>query len=133
MNRAASSARPDPETRADRADHEALRLWLRMLAATHTVEAVVRRRLHAEFGTKDDLGKALVMRETAEFFDGVMTRLGEHPGDLAGELRWHFEIQPEIGTVFFQTMQRAGGVHMPLHEMPPEPRADSERTLKIHG
>jgi DNA-binding MarR family transcriptional regulator len=51
VSRPAASARPDPETRADRADHEALRLWLRMLAATHTVEAVVRRRLHAEFGT----------------------------------------------------------------------------------
>lgn len=45
---------------------------------------ISRQSLHAEFGTKDDLGKALVMRETAEFFDGVMTRLGEHPGDLAG-------------------------------------------------
>ncbi len=45
---------------------------------------ISRQSLHAEFGTKDDLGNALVMRETEEFFQGVLLRLGEHPGDLAG-------------------------------------------------
>lgn len=45
---------------------------------------ISRQSLHAEFGTKDDLGNALVMRETAEFFEGMRTRLAGHPGDLAG-------------------------------------------------
>lgn len=45
---------------------------------------ISRQSLHAEFGTKDDLGNALVMRETAEFFEGVAHRLDQHPGDLAG-------------------------------------------------
>jgi len=45
---------------------------------------ISRQSLHAEFGTKDDLGNALVMRETAEFFEGMQTLLAEHPGDLAG-------------------------------------------------
>lgn len=49
-----------------------------------TTIGISRQSLHAEFGTKDDLGNALVMRETAEFFDGVAVRLAEHPGDLAG-------------------------------------------------
>lgn len=51
MRAQAALDRADPETRADRADHEALRLWLRMLATTHTLQAVVRRRLHTEFAT----------------------------------------------------------------------------------
>lgn len=42
-----------------------------------------RQTLHTEFGTKDDLGQALVMRETDAFFDGISQRLAAHPGDLA--------------------------------------------------
>ena len=49
-----------------------------------TAVGISRQSLHAEFGTKDDLGNALVMRETAEFFEGMRTMLAEHPGDLAG-------------------------------------------------
>lgn len=45
---------------------------------------ISRQSLHAEFGTKDDLGNALVMRETAEFFEGVAARFARHPGDLYG-------------------------------------------------
>lgn len=55
------------------------------MGAIATTIGISRQSLHAEFGTKDDLGNALVMRETAEFFDGVAVRLAEHPGDLAGE------------------------------------------------
>jgi AcrR family transcriptional regulator len=43
---------------------------------------ISRQTLHAEFGTKDDLGRALVMREIAEFLDGVAQQLECHPGDL---------------------------------------------------
>lgn len=54
------------------------------MGAIATEIGISRQSLHAEFGTKDDLGNALVMRETAEFFDGMTARLGDHPGDLAG-------------------------------------------------
>ena len=47
---------------------------------------ISRQSLHAEFGTKDDLGNALVMRELEEFFDGVRARLADHPRDLAGAI-----------------------------------------------
>lgn len=53
------------------------------MGAIATAIGISRQSLHAEFGTKDDLGNALVMRETAEFFEGVQARLTEHPGDLA--------------------------------------------------
>ena len=43
---------------------------------------VSRASVHAEFGTKDDLGQDLVMRETAVFFDEMRDRLNRHPGDL---------------------------------------------------
>jgi AcrR family transcriptional regulator len=45
---------------------------------------ISRQSLHGEFGTKDELGNALVMRETSMFLAGVEARLAEHPGDLAG-------------------------------------------------
>ena len=66
------SRRSDPETRADRADHEALRLWLRMLATTHTIQAVVRRRLHAEFATSLARFDYLAQLERAQ--DGLRMR-----------------------------------------------------------
>ena len=54
------------------------------MGAIATAIGISRQSLHAEFGTKDDLGNALVMRETAEFFEGMQALLAEHPGDLAG-------------------------------------------------
>lgn len=54
------------------------------MGAIATQVGISRQSLHAEFGTKEDLGNALVMREMAEFFDGVRARLHEHPGDLSG-------------------------------------------------
>jgi DNA-binding MarR family transcriptional regulator len=44
-------AAADVETRAHEDDHEALRLWLRLLACSRLIENTVRRRLHAELGT----------------------------------------------------------------------------------
>jgi DNA-binding MarR family transcriptional regulator len=41
----------DLESRVGEADHQALRLWLRLLACTTRVEGVVRNRLRSEFGT----------------------------------------------------------------------------------
>jgi AcrR family transcriptional regulator len=54
------------------------------MGAIATAIGISRQSLHAEFGTKDDLGNALVMRETAEFFEGMQALLSEHPGDLGG-------------------------------------------------
>lgn len=54
------------------------------MGAIATEVGISRQSLHAEFGTKEELGNALVMRETAQFFEGVGTRLAAHPGDLAG-------------------------------------------------
>jgi len=52
-----------------------------------TAVGISRQSLHAEFGTKDDLGDALVLREVSIFFDGMVDRLEHHPGDLAGAVR----------------------------------------------
>jgi DNA-binding MarR family transcriptional regulator len=41
----------DLESRVDEGDHQALKLWLRLLACTTRVEAVIRNRLRSEFGT----------------------------------------------------------------------------------
>lgn len=54
------------------------------MGAIATTISVSRSSVHAEFGTKDDLGQALVMREAATFFDEMRNRLMEHPGDLPG-------------------------------------------------
>ena len=56
---------------------------VRMGAIASTI-GISRQSLHAEFGTKDDLGNALIMRETAEFFEGMQALLAQHPGDLTG-------------------------------------------------
>ena len=48
---------------------------------------ISRQSLHAEFGTKDDLGTALVERETSIFFDGIRELLAQHPGDLTGAVQ----------------------------------------------
>jgi len=52
-----------------------------------TAVGISRQSLHAEFGTKDDLGNALVLREASVFFDGMLERLGNNPKDLAGAVR----------------------------------------------
>jgi DNA-binding MarR family transcriptional regulator len=41
----------DLESRLEDGDHQALKLWLRLLACTTRVEAVIRNRLRSEFGT----------------------------------------------------------------------------------
>lgn len=44
---------------------------------------VSRQTLHAEFGTRDALGQALIMRETERFLNGVADCLRRNPGKLA--------------------------------------------------
>lgn len=41
----------DLESRVEEGDHQALKLWLRLLACTTRVESVIRNRLRSEFGT----------------------------------------------------------------------------------
>lgn len=53
------------------------------MGAIASAVGISRQSLHAEFGTKDDLGHALVTCETTEFAV-VAARLAEHPGGLPG-------------------------------------------------
>lgn len=65
---------PDHETRATSADHEALRLWLRLLTCTTLIEKEIRARLRLRFDVT--LGR----------FD-LMAQLDRHPDGLKmGEL-----------------------------------------------
>lgn len=48
---------------------------------------VSRQTLHAEFGTREALGQALIMRETEQFLVGVSNCLDRHPGNLAAAVR----------------------------------------------
>ena len=59
----------DSETRATDDDHQALRLWLRLLACTNLVEAPLRKRLRAEFSG------------SLSRFD-LMAQLDRHPAGL---------------------------------------------------
>ena len=75
----ASAAAPPPtaldhETRLHAGDHEALRLWLRLLTCTNLIDAAIRTRLRAEFDV------------TLPRFD-LMAQLYRHPEGLKmGEL-----------------------------------------------
>lgn len=67
-------AAPDLESRAADSEHQALRVWLRLLACTTRIEASIRNRLRAEFAT------------TLPRFD-LLAQLERHPGGLTmGEL-----------------------------------------------
>src|SRR5580658_7986163 len=65
----AALALADLETRATKSDHEALRLWLRLLSCTVRIENLVRGRLRQEFET------------TLPRFD-LMAQLERHPDGL---------------------------------------------------
>jgi DNA-binding MarR family transcriptional regulator len=70
VNQALSGEGPvDLETRASDGHHQALRLWLRLLACTGMIESEVRSRLRSEFGT------------TLPRFD-LMAQLERHPAGL---------------------------------------------------
>lgn len=75
---------------------------------------VSRQTLHAEFGTKEALGQALVLRETEAFLAGVTHALDQQPGDLEAALRAAVEFtlrstarNPLLQTIL--TSARAGG------------------------
>lgn len=89
------------------------------MGAIATRVGISRQTLHAEFGTKDDLGQALVLRETEEFFDGMAARLGEHPGDLAAAVYaaalYVLTVTPQnplLQTILTQTPANGGDVSL---------------------
>jgi AcrR family transcriptional regulator len=57
------------------------------MGAIASAIGVSRASVHAEFGTKDDLGQALVLREVGTFFEEMSNRLAQRPGDLPGGVR----------------------------------------------
>lgn len=58
--------------------------WHRLrMGAVAARLGVSRQTLHAEFGTRDALGQALIMRETERFLNGVAGCLERHPRRLA--------------------------------------------------
>ena len=76
---------------------------------------ISRQSLHAEFGTKDDLGKEMVLRETEVFFTEMANRLAQHPGDLAGGVdaaaRYVLTVageNPLLQTILTQTPNNGG-------------------------
>jgi DNA-binding MarR family transcriptional regulator len=65
---------PDLESRVSAGHHQALKVWLRLLACTHRIETTIRNRLRSEFGT------------TLPRFD-LLAQLERHPDGLTmGEL-----------------------------------------------
>lgn len=71
-----------------------------------TAIGMSRASVHAEFGTKDDLGEALVMRETSVFFEEMRAHLDQHPGDLAGAVKAAvtYILQATAGNPLLQTI-----------------------------
>lgn len=81
------------------------------MGAIATRIGISRQSLHAEFGTKDDLGHALVMREAEQFFGGMTDLLAEHPGDLGGAVSGAAQYMvsvardnPLLGTILTRTV-----------------------------
>jgi AcrR family transcriptional regulator len=89
------------------------------MGAIATAIGISRQSLHAEFGTKDDLGNALVMRETAEFFEGMANRLDNHRGDLAAAVAAAAEYMvsvardnPLLETILTRTPANGGDISL---------------------
>jgi DNA-binding MarR family transcriptional regulator len=62
----------DSETRASSADHQALRLWLRLLACTHLIEKPLRQRLRRDF--EGSLARFDLMAQLDRHPDGLKMR-----------------------------------------------------------
>ncbi len=89
------------------------------MGAVATAVGISRQSLHGEFGTKDELGGALVMRETAEFFAEMQDRLAAHPGDVAGGVFAAAQYMltaardnPLLQTILTQTPANGGDVSL---------------------
>ena len=83
----ASAAFVDLETRATKNDHQALRLWLRLLSCTMRVEAHVRSRLRQNFATtlpRFDLMAQLERRPAGLRMSELSKRLMVSGGNVTG-------------------------------------------------
>ena len=109
------------------------------MGAIATAVGISRQSLHAEFGTKDELGNALVMRETSVFLEELQGLLAGHPGDLAGGV---FEASqfilsasrdnPLLQTILTQAPSNGGDVSLlPLLTTRGQPLID--RAVEIFG
>ena len=77
----------DLESRVDATDHQALRLWLRLLACTTRVESVIRNRLRSEFATtlpRFDLMAQLEREPEGLSMDELSQRLMVTGGNVTG-------------------------------------------------
>lgn len=103
------------------------------MGAIAAAVGISRQRLHGEFGTKDELGGALVMRETEEFFAEMQNRLADHPGDVAGGVFAAAQYMltaardnPLLQTILTQTPANGGDVSLlPLLTTRGEPLIES--------
>jgi DNA-binding MarR family transcriptional regulator len=86
----------DYESRADRRDHQALRLWLRFFACANLVEGCVRRNLRSQFGT------------TLPRFD-LMAQLERNPAGLKmGEISRRMMVTGGNVTAITDELEAAG-------------------------
>jgi DNA-binding MarR family transcriptional regulator len=64
------AARDEPDSLSSRPDHDALRVWLRLLSCTTLIENLISSRLRGEFDTT--LPRFDVMAQLARFPDGLL-------------------------------------------------------------
>lgn len=83
----ATGLRRDPESRLDQADHEDLRLWLRLFTATTMIERTVDSALKREFGSS--LPRFDLLAQLHRAADGLrMGELSERTLTTNGNVTW---------------------------------------------
>ncbi len=83
----ATALRRDPESRLDQADHEDLRLWLRLFTATTMIERTVDSALKREFGSS--LPRFDLLAQLHRAADGLrMGELSERTLTTNGNVTW---------------------------------------------
>jgi DNA-binding MarR family transcriptional regulator len=93
----------DIEARAQDDDHQALKLWLRMLSCTYRIEGAIRQRLRTAFST------------TLARFD-LMAQLERHPGGLSmGELSQRLMVTGGNVTGLTDQLEAEGLVERSAH------------------
>lgn len=108
----------DHETRAEGGDHEALRLWLRLLTCTNLIEATIRADLRRDFDV------------TLPRFD-LMAQLYKHPAGLKmGELSQRLMVTGGNVTGIADQLSREGLV---LREADPNDRRAWRISLTAEG
>ena len=110
---AGKAGQADAETRLTAGDHQALRLWLRMLACTNLIEGVVRERLKSDFAI------------TLPRFD-LMAQLQRSPAGLSmGELSQRLMVTGGNVTGIVAALEAEGLIVR-------EPDAADRRVNRVH-